>query len=192
MTDSDNPEQTVNKSNGSSVCYRKDNNSATAQCRHCGQDFCNLHRSRYDARYCADCVSDETLKTRDEPLVDDDGVTHPGRVIKLIGQGWPHHMEMISSLSEEQLDARIIELRRLLEDAIRTSEFFRITLCAAEFDKEERYRSKIRKLRDRRRALEQGVLMINSKKKRMRVKKGPRRRTRADQQYLNRRSEANA
>ena len=142
-------------------------------CRHCGQDFCEKHRSQRDSRFCSECIGENALQMQDEPLVDDEGVTHQGRHIKLIGEGWPASMEMIRTLNDLQLEAKITEWKKLLAEAIKTSEYFRITVCAAEFEKEDRYRSKVRKLQKRCEELQQGAIRLNNQKTRVKAPKDP-------------------
>ena len=134
-----------------------------SMCRHCGQDFCDSHSSRYDDRFCSNCIGDENTKFEDLPLIDDEGVTHQGRQIRLIGEGWPHALEMLSALSDEELELKIIQWKSLLKHALLTGEFYRITVSAAEFEKEERHDSKRRKLEYRREELRQGTLRVNAK-----------------------------
>lgn len=133
---------------------------ATRICSHCGQEYCSQHV----------CITHE-IQVNEEPLTDEDGTTHQGRRVRLIGEGWPTSLEMIRSLNDEQLEHKISEWQALLKEAVKTGEFFRITVAAAEFEKESRYRSKVRKLQRRREELEkQGPLRLNSKTHRVNAK----------------------
>jgi hypothetical protein len=164
-------EETVNKVNN--CFYPSCDSVAIGFCRHCGQEFCEQHRSRYDTRFCSDCITEDAMRLEESPLVDDEGVTHEGRRIRLIGEGWPASMEMIRTLTDDQLEFKIGEWKRLLAEAVKTQEYFRITVCAAEFEKEDRYKSKVRKLQRRREELQQGAVRLNSKKTRVKPPKDP-------------------
>jgi len=169
-------DQTVTSVNTSSPkpakCFKCDE-LIIGFCRHCGQDFCEKHRSKQDSRFCSECIGENTLQIQESPLTDDEGVTHQGRQLKLIGEGWPASMEMIRTLSDVELEYKIAEWKKLLAEAIKTSEYFRITVCAAEFEKEDRFRSKVRKLQKRREELQQGVINLNNKKMRAKAQKDP-------------------
>lgn len=142
-------------------------------CRHCGRDYCRQHASKHNpSLLCMDCLSEQRLGLQSEAIVDEDGTTHQGRRIRLIGEGWPHTIEMIRGLSDDQLDIKIGEWKALLNEAIKTGEYFRITLAAAEYDKETRYRSKVRKLQRRREELQkQGAMRLNGKSRNMAPKR---------------------
>jgi hypothetical protein len=137
-------------------------------CRHCGQEFCELHRSKLNSFLCYDCLTDDKVRTQDEPLTEDDGeggiVTHQGRHIRLIGEGWPNDLLLIAKLTEEELEQQIIGLQALLKLAVQTGDYARISIAARQFEHGERAHSKRRRLEERREALSQGVLSINSKR----------------------------
>lgn len=108
---------------------------AISFCHHCGQDFCANHRSKYNNHLCVDCISDESIKTDYTTIKDDDGTTHMGNNIKLIGEGWPRSLEMIHKLTDEQLEAKIAELKKRVKEAQLTLDYSRILLSAAEFER---------------------------------------------------------
>lgn len=167
----------VNKVNKETLhiakCFRCDASPLTF-CRHCGQEFCSNHRSKYSDQYCYLCIAPDNLGLEYLPLeeeeLDEEGntVIHRGRRIKLIGEGWPPSMQMVNSFPDNEdgdrgLEIFISERQRLLRDAIATSEYHRITLSHAEFVKEHRRHSKAAKLQRRREELEQGVLRVGGK-----------------------------
>lgn len=144
-------------------CFACDS-TPKSMCRHCGQEFCDQHKSRYDSHFCSNCIGDENTSLVEAPLVDDEGVEHKGRQLKLIGEGWPNLLEMIHNLTEQELEQKLGQWKSLLKQAMITNEFYRITVSAAEFEKEERRDSRRRRLEDRREALKaQGTSRLNGK-----------------------------
>lgn len=141
----------VNKVNR---CFAGCDESVIGFCRHCGQDFCQKHQSKLDDRYCSEHINDSNTTIEYRPLTEDDGTTHQGRQVKLIGEGWPNMLEMIRTLSDDDLEFKLGEWQRLLQESIKTTEFFRIAVSATMFEKEDRYRSKVRKLERRRKEIE--------------------------------------
>lgn len=164
------PDVSVTKvNNKEGQCFRCDQMSINF-CRHCGQEFCSEHKSKYSVGICMLCIAPDNLGIEFTDIVDEelgaDGKTHThrGRRIKLIGEGWPNAMQMIESMSDEGLEIFIAERRRLLDEAIKLGEYHRITLAAAEFKKEYNRKSKIEKLRRRRdNLIQQGTLRVDGK-----------------------------
>jgi hypothetical protein len=165
------PETNVNKANNNEPgkCFRCETASINF-CRHCGQEFCAEHESRYSNGICYLCIASDNLGLEyvdiedEEP--DENGIMHKhrGRRIKLIGEGWPNAMQMIDTLNDEGLEVFIAERKRLLDEAVKLGEYHRITLAKAEFKKEYNRRSKIEKLRRRREELiQQGSLRFGGK-----------------------------
>src|SRR5258708_17859117 len=110
---------TVTKVNGSDLPVVPPNDTkcvicgsvAERICTQCGQDFCVTHF----------CPVHE-LATQSEPLTEEDGTTHQGRRIRLIGEGWPNSLRMIKDYSDEELDQQIGSLQKLLQDAVKTAD----------------------------------------------------------------------
>lgn len=149
-------------------CFRCDTSPLTF-CRHCGQEFCQDHRSKYSDQYCYLCIAPDNLGLEYLPLeeqeeVDGQVVVHHGRRIKLIGEGWPSSMQMVNALTDEGLEVFIAERQRLLKEAVATAEYHRITLSHAEFTKEYKRHSKVVKLQRRREELQQGVVRLSGKR----------------------------
>ena len=142
-------EPTVTKVNNCIACGLP----ATRICQHCGQDFCSQHF----------CITHE-LQTESQPLVDDEGVEHKGRRIRLIGEGWPNALLLIKDLSEEELELRIKELQGLLNQAVRTADYAQISIAAHEYERDHRAHSRYVAAIKRRQKLEkQGQLRLNKK-----------------------------
>lgn len=155
------PEETVNKVN-SSVCARC-GEAAVSFCLSCGQDFCARHR-------CLTHAYSRGFDVADDPLVDDEGTTRHGRRIRLIGEGWPDHIRMVNSMTDEALLEQIQGLQQLLKDAIAAQDFARICLAHAEFELEYRRHSRYVQAMQRREKIEQGAVRLG---KQRRVKTSP-------------------
>src|SRR5437016_4604828 len=69
-------------------------NDAVYYCRKCKAKFCSDHASSLDKRLCSNCVSTGLEILEESPLVDEAGVTHSGRSLKLIGEGWPNTLDL--------------------------------------------------------------------------------------------------
>jgi uncharacterized Zn finger protein (UPF0148 family) len=119
--------------------------SGQAFCPHCGQDF------------------SDSFETKSEPIIDEDGSTHSGRRIRLIGEGWPNSLVMIKDLSDEELVTQIKGLQDLLKRAIQTADFAQISIAAREFEYEYRKHSRYVAAIRRREKIEQGSIRLNAK-----------------------------
>jgi hypothetical protein len=117
-------------------------------CPHCGQDFAEVYSS---AR---------------EPVVDEDGTTHSGQRIRLIGEGWPNDMFMISdpNVTDEVLQKQIAGLQTLLKRAIQTTDYCKISIAAREFELDYRQHSRyVAAVRRREKLTTQGTIRLNQK-----------------------------
>jgi hypothetical protein len=109
-------------------------------------------------------MHDEGFRTESEPLVDDEGVTHQGRRIRLIGEGWPNELRMIKDLSDEELKEQVKSLQTLLEDCVRTGDYARIGIAHREYELGYRANSRYVAAIKRREKLVQGAIRLNSKR----------------------------
>lgn len=122
-------------------------------CYHCGQDFNNV------------------LLTSREPIVDEDGTTHNGSRIRLIGEGWPNELRPIGAkrpdgtyiVSDEELEHQIAGLQKLLARAIQTQDYAQISIAAREFELGYRKHSRYVHAMRRREKIEQGAIRLNAK-----------------------------
>jgi len=127
---------------------------ASRICTHCGQEFCSKHF----------CITHE-FGVESKPLVDDEGATHKGRHIRLIGEGWPNHLLLIKDLSDIELDKRIADLQGKLTEAIRTADYTQISLAAHEFERDYRAHSRhVAAIKRREKLEKQGQIRLNAKK----------------------------
>jgi hypothetical protein len=146
----------INKVNGSlcATCGKP----ASEFCPRCGQDFCSTHR----------CIMHANgMQTEDEPLIDDEGVEHRGRRIRLIGEGWPNSLRVIKDMSDSELEQQIGGLQSLLQDAIRTADYARISIAAREFELDYRKHSRYVAAMKRREKLVQGSVRLGGKTHRL-------------------------
>jgi len=64
------------------------------------------------------------LATQSEPLTEEDGTTHQGRRIRLIGEGWPNSLRMIKDYSDEELEEWVPTLNELAQQSEQAYAFF--------------------------------------------------------------------
>ncbi len=79
-----------------------------------------------DNEYCATCLPLESAGTKNEPLVDEEGVTHKGRHIIVTGEIYQTQARAISDRTDEELEIWISHYQELVRDAERTLEYRRI------------------------------------------------------------------
>lgn len=148
-------ENTINKVNDSEapVCSQC-GELASRICSHCGQDFCSKHL----------CITHE-LGSERIPLTDEDGVTHQGRRIRLIGEGWPTELAMINNMSDEELETHIRGLQELLKRAIETTDYALVSIARAEYVRDYKRHSRyVAAIKRREKFEKQGALRLNGKK----------------------------
>jgi hypothetical protein len=109
----------------------------------------------------------EEFRTTSEPLVDDEGVTHEGRHIRLIGEGWPNALRVIKDMTDAELESQVGGLQELLKDAIKTADYARISIAAREYELDYRKHSRYVAAMKRREKLVQGSIRLSGKKHRM-------------------------
>jgi hypothetical protein len=142
-------------------------------CRHCGQEFCVNHRSRYNPKMCSGCVSDSSLQVAREPITDEDGTQHQGTRMRLIGEGWPNSLHLIKDMTDLELEDQISDLATGLKEAQLTLDYKKILYSAATFEKDRRVHSNAVKARRRREKIEQGAVKLNGKSVRMKTVADP-------------------
>jgi hypothetical protein len=115
-------------------------------CTHCGQNF------------------GDAFATKQEPIVDEDGTTHSGWRIRLIGEGWPDALIRVKDLTDEQLEAQIRGLQAKLKEAVQTADYARISIAAREFEYEYRKHSRyVAAVKRREKLTNQGAIRLNNK-----------------------------
>jgi hypothetical protein len=129
---------------------------ATNICIRCGQDYCDRHR----------CImhAEPLPSQREDVITDEDGTEHRGLRIRLIGEGWPNALRMIKDMSDEELENQINGLQKLLQDAIKTADYARISISAREYELDYRKHSRYVAAVKRREKLQQGTIKLNAKR----------------------------
>jgi hypothetical protein len=128
-------------------------------CTHCGQEFCAQHF----------CLTHE-MSTERVPVIDEDGTERRGERIRLIGEGWPNALQLLDDLTDEQLEERIVGLKKLLKQAIETADYAQISIAAHEFKLDYRKHSRYVAAMKRREKIQQGAIRLNDKKHRVDAK----------------------
>lgn len=100
--------------------------AAISTCSKCGFNFCSEHLSILDNEFCKSCLTVESAETRDEPLVDEEGITHKGRHIIVTGEIYQTQARAISDRTDEELEIWISHYQELVRDAEKTLEYRRI------------------------------------------------------------------
>jgi hypothetical protein len=122
-----------------SVCTAK----CKTICRSCNKPFCELHVSSLDSSYCATCVDFSNTRIESKPLVDDEGVTHKGRQLILTGETWMRNRDIISKMTDVELEAKLTALKTAVHEAEMILDFRRIALTQVESEKGDRYSRKL-------------------------------------------------
>lgn len=102
---------------------------AVYTCRHCGKAYCIDHASDIDPRhFCIECLKPAEAKLVQMPLLDAEGTTHPGRLLRPYGKAWGIFDKYIEDMSDEELRDSIKEYQALLHDLESAKNFVQINL----------------------------------------------------------------
>lgn len=105
---------------------------AVYRCHKCARLYCIEHSSEIDPiRWCAECMDVTSCDVIEMPLVDAEGVRHKGRVIRPVGRAFIEQNKLISELTDEELKQFIVEYQRLLQDAEKITNLYKISLTQA-------------------------------------------------------------
>lgn len=114
-------------------------------CRTCSRYYCESHTSPMDVSLCMECVNFVNTSTTSVPLVDEDGVTKQNaRKILLTGESWMRSRELISNMTDIELEAKIRSYQDAVHEAELVLDYRRIMLGQAQHEGAERYNKKIR------------------------------------------------
>ena len=116
-------------------------------CPICHHPFCQEHASRHDPECCSGCLIHEGTLMTHEPLIDDDGITHKGQVIKPVGFAFRTMITRIAEFDDDQLEAHIEYMKKQVKDAEMVLAYRRIDLAASTVEFEQRGVAKKRNLR---------------------------------------------
>jgi hypothetical protein len=112
-------------------------------CKFCNESFCELHSSSLDRSSCAVCVDFSNTKIESKPLIDDEGVTHKGRHLILTGETWMRNRDIISKMTDVELEAKLIALKTAVHEAEMILDFRRIASTQVESEIGDRYSRKL-------------------------------------------------
>jgi hypothetical protein len=115
-------------------------------CISCQRSYCPACASRLDPTYCKECGSAEI---KNEPLVDDEGVVKKGRHILLSGEAWMRSRDVISKMTDVELEAKLTALKEAVHEAELILDYRRIIYAQAQNEKEARGHKRIARLRER-------------------------------------------
>jgi len=139
-------------------------------CKTCKLPFCENHKSEIDPHYCSMCVNDVTTEVAVEPIVDEEGVTHRGQHILLKGDAFRSTAKDIVEMTDEELDSWIVEYQHLVKQTESRLTHQRICLTTAQFEREERRTSAVRRLKLTAEEQER-IKIVSEQKKQRRVAK---------------------
>lgn len=112
-------------------------------CRHCGDSFPPEESSPLDDNLCGKCLKVTDLTTA--PLTDDEGVTHKGRIIKFTAGLYVSPLKQIFEMSDSELEQFIIEYTQEVHLLETKTDYARIKLATADFERGERKSHKARR-----------------------------------------------
>ena len=124
-------------------------------CKQCKHMICQFCWSVLDSNYCQDCMRSADLKIEEKVLVDDEGVTHHGRLLTPLGQfndlRWiPNGKTTAKALSEmsmPELEEYVSAYKQAVYEAERAVDIRRIKLSSGLMELDERRAQERRRLR---------------------------------------------
>jgi hypothetical protein len=116
-------------------------------CPTCKGGFCDEHTSPVDDAVCSLCLPDSVVVIEEKPLIDDEGVSHEGKLIVPSGEGFKTLPHQIVELSDYQLKARIQYYKEKIRQLEKSLEYHRISLSTMELEDAGREVIRDKKLR---------------------------------------------
>jgi hypothetical protein len=135
----------MTETNGELKCHICGDILSLSECKYCHNWFCPNDVSKFDETLCAVCVQESNTKIESQPLVGDDGVRHQGRKLVLTGEAWMRNRELISQMTDIELEQKLISLKYSVHEAEMIFEFRKIALSSVESEKETRHARKTRR-----------------------------------------------
>lgn len=121
--------------------------SILGSCSSCHKLYCEAHTSEFDNKLCSNCVSFSNTIVSSRALVDNDGVTHRGRQIVLTGESWMRSRDVISQMTDQELEAKLTALKQAVHEAEMVLEYRRIIYSQVQNEKDSRLSRKLARLR---------------------------------------------
>lgn len=112
-------------------------------CKTCQRPFCLVHASQLDNTFCSVCIDFSNTRIEVKPLIDEDGVTHKGRKLLLTGETWMRNRDVISKMTDIELEAKLTALTQAVREAEMILDFRRISRQQVENEKGDRYSKKV-------------------------------------------------
>lgn len=138
----------VARSNGQFNCkYQTCDRYGQEVCLQCNEPFCPDHASQIDPKFCASCLSPQSIEIQKEPLKDDDGVTHNGAHLTPVGSSFKSLAKRITEMTDEQLRLHIQHVRTQVKEAEAVLDYRRVDLSSSEVEIEQRQILENKKLR---------------------------------------------
>lgn len=115
-------------------------------CSICHKVICHLCASPMDPVACRDCLSEESVTMKESPLVDQDGVTHEGRLLTP-GPTFNTLARSIADMTTIELEDHIKRYKSLIKQAETALDFRRVSLGMAQVEMGQRQDQQRRRLR---------------------------------------------
>lgn len=115
-------------------------------CPLCHWPFCPNCQSLIDTQYCHLCLSVATAELVSSPLVDQDGVTHEGRLLTP-GPIFGTFAKGVSEMSLHELEQHIEKFKHLIKQAEVGLDFYRVGQATMQMEFEQRKEQQRRRLR---------------------------------------------
>lgn len=115
-------------------------------CPLCHWPFCPDCASSIDADYCMLCLTMATAELISKPLVDEDGVTHEGRVLTP-GPMFGTFAKGVSEMSMSELEQHVEKFKHLIKQAEVGLDFYRVGLATLQMEHGQRKEQQRRRLR---------------------------------------------
>ena len=128
------------------ICHSNDFN-ILCPCKGCSKFYCPQHASEIEPTLCSVCVSFSNTNITEKPLVDSDGVTHKGRQLILSGEAWMRSRDLISKMTEVELEAKLLALKEAVHEAEMVLDYRRIMKEQVENELASRFSKKLARLR---------------------------------------------
>lgn len=116
-------------------------------CVSCHKYFCTEHMSEFDRTLCSSCVSYANTMIEKKPIIDEDGVKHKGYQLILTGEAWMRSRDVISKMTDGELDVKLEVLKRAVHEAEMVLDYRRIIHNQVENEKSGRLSRKLGRLR---------------------------------------------
>lgn len=120
------------------------------KCISCGHPYCEDCESPLDPNSCKHCLPPDSSMFSEAPLVDDEGVTHAGRVITPSPElklRLTTTAKAISDMDSAELEKFIQQYKTLVKQAELALDYRRVVLGGAELEKSQRAQAERRRLR---------------------------------------------